>query len=159
MGFEVTKTIMVVDDSADDTQLLLRTFGQLGISNPVVTFDTARGGLEYLLDTKNPRPAIILLDLRMPGQDGFYVLNKLKSHAELKHLIVIVLTVSSAWEDVRLAYELGANSFLTKPLDLGEFRAMVSAFHNYWVVQNQPLPAAPLTPPAAQSGLSAAPGT
>ena len=150
MGLEVTKTIMVVDDSPNDTQLLLRTFGQLGIANPVVTFDTARAALEHLLDATKPRPTIILLDLRMPGQDGFYVLNKLKSHAELRHLIVIVLTTSSAWEDVRLAYELGANSFLTKPLDLGEFRAMVAAFHNYWVVQNQPLPPTPPPPSRAQ---------
>src|SRR5687767_12652544 len=136
MGLEVTKTIMVVDDSPNDTQLLLRTFGQLGISNPVVNFDTARAALAYLLDPKNPRPAIILLDLKMPGEDGFYVLSKVKSHPELKHLIVIVLTMSSDWGDVRLAYELGANSFLTKPLDLAEFRGMVSAFHSYWVVQN-----------------------
>jgi CheY-like chemotaxis protein len=155
MGLEVTKTIMVVDDSPNDTQLLLRTFGQLGITNPVVTFETARDALAYLLDPTKPRPALILLDLKMPGQDGFYVLNKLKSHADLKNLIVIVLTTSSAWEDVRLAYELGANSFLTKPLDLGEFRAMVSAFHSYWVVQNQPLPPAP----SGQSDVSAAPGS
>lgn len=131
---------MAVDDSPSDMQLLLRTFAQVGIGNPVITFDNADKALNYLLDPDNPRPALVLLDLKMPGKDGFYMLTKLKSHAELRNLIVIVLTTSSDLRDIQLAYELGANSFLTKPLDLNEFRTMVSAFHSYWMVQNQPAP-------------------
>ena len=82
----------------------------------------------------------MLLDLRMPGRDGFHVLQKVKTDSRLKQIVVIVLTTSSDFYDIRVAYELGANSFLTKPLDLGDFRAMVAAFHSYWVLRNQPLP-------------------
>ena len=151
MDSGVTKTIMVVDDSPDDTQLLLRTFGQLGIANPVATFDNADAALAHLHDPAKPKPALILLDLKMPRRDGFSVLAKIKSHNELRNLVVIVLTTSSALRDIQIAYELGANSFLTKPFHLEEFRAMVSAFHNYWIVQNQSLPG-PSLPGASTRG-------
>jgi CheY-like chemotaxis protein len=145
MGLGVTKTIMVVDDSRDDTQLLLRTFAQLGIANPVITFGNADDALAYLQDPNKTRPALLLLDLKMPGTSGFSMLAKIKTNYELRHLVVIVLTTSTDMQDIKLAYEFGANSFLTKPFDLGEFRDMVSAFHHYWIVQKQPLPALPAT--------------
>jgi CheY-like chemotaxis protein len=143
MGLGVTKTIMVVDDSLDDTKLLLRTFAQLGIANPVITFDNADDALAHLQDPQKTRPALVLLDLKMPGTSGFSMLAKIKTNYELRQVIVIVLTTSTDIQDIKLAYEFGANSFLTKPLDLGEFRDMVSAFHHYWIVPNQPLPALP----------------
>jgi CheY-like chemotaxis protein len=140
MGLGVTKTIMVVDDSPDDTQLLLRTFAQLGIVNPVVTFDNADDAMAHLLDPEKTKPSLILLDLKMPRTDGLSMLAKIKAHNELRRLVVIVLTTSADIRDITMAYDLGANSFLTKPLNLDEFRTMVSAFHSYWLVQNQPLP-------------------
>ena len=143
MGSGVTKTIMLVDDSPNDTQLLLRTFAQVGILNPVVTFDNADDAMARLLDPGQTTPTLILLDLKMPRTSGLSMLGKIKSHNALRQLIVIVLTTSSDLQDVRMAYELGANSFLTKPLNLDEFRTMISAFHNYWIVQNQPLPTLP----------------
>lgn len=129
-------TILIVDDSADDMQLLLRTFHQLGIQNPVHTCSNGDDALHYL-DTHD-LPALLLLDLKMPGTDGFKVLSKVKSSPALRDLIVIVLTTSSDQHDIQLSYELGANSFLTKPFDLAEFRETVSAFHQYWVVRNRP---------------------
>jgi CheY-like chemotaxis protein len=133
-------TILVVDDSRDDVDLLLRMFRQIGVGNPV---DVCYGGaeaLDYLRQHKNNLPAVMLLDLKMPGHDGFWVLNKVKSNPLLRDIVVIVLTTSSDIGDIKLAYELGSNSFLTKPVDLGEFRAMVGAFHKYWVISNQPPP-------------------
>ena len=131
-------TILIVDDSPNDVELLLRTFKQVGVQNPIHVCTGGAESLKYLFDTGNEPPAMVLLDLKMPGVDGFHVLNKVKSHPVLKDAVVIVLTTSSDLMDIALAYELGANSFLTKPLDLTEFREMVSAFHNYWVIQNQP---------------------
>ena len=130
----------MVDDSRDDVDLLLRTFQQLGITNPVRACDSADKALDYL--EKHELPALMILDLKMPDKDGFFVLNRVKSHPQWKNMIVIVLTTSSDTGDIRLAYELGTNSFLTKPFNLDEFRQMVSAFHEYWVMQNQPIPRA-----------------
>jgi two-component system, response regulator len=133
-------TILVVDDSPNDVELLLRTFQQVGVQNPVHVCTGGAEAVEYLFNAGNEPPALVLLDLKMPGVDGFHVLSKLKSHPVLRDVVVIVLSTSSAIADISLSYELGANSFLTKPFNLAEFREMVSAFHKYWIVQNQPRP-------------------
>ncbi len=131
-------TILIVDDSRDDVDLLLRTFQKVGIANPVHACESAESALAYL--ETHELPAIVLLDLKMPIRDGFYVLHQVKTRPEWKDLIVIVLTTSADLGDIRMSYELGANSFLTKPFDLSEFRLMVNAFHQYWVLQNKPAP-------------------
>ncbi len=133
-------TILVVDDSPDDVTLLLRTFRQLGVRNRIEVCDGGQAALDYLWRDVNSPPAIVLLDLKMPAVDGFQVLRKVKNHPILRDVVVIVLTTSSDRMDIQLAYELGANSFLTKPLDLAEFHEMVNAFHNYWVIHSQPAP-------------------
>ena len=133
-------TIVIVDDSPDDVALLQRTFRQVGITNPVKVCDGGRVALDYLLDSADEPPSLILLDLKMPGVDGFHVLSKVKNHPTLRDVVVIVLTTSLDQMDIQLAYELGANSFLTKPFDLAEFREMVNAFYKYWIIQNQPPP-------------------
>jgi two-component system response regulator len=132
-------TILVVDDSPDDVALLLRTFRQLGIRNRIQVCEGGQAALDYLFQNPNSKPSLILLDLKMPGVDGFHVLRKVKNHPILRDIVVIVLTTSSDRMDIQLGYELGANSFLTKPLDLDEFREMVSAFHKYWLIHSQPL--------------------
>ena len=133
-------TILVVDDSPDDVTLLLRTFRQLGVRNRIEVCDGGRAALDYLWRDVNSPPSIVLLDLKMPAVDGFQVLRKVKNHPILRDVVVIVLTTSSDRMDIQLAYELGANSFLTKPLDLTEFHEMVNAFHKYWVIHSQPAP-------------------
>jgi CheY-like chemotaxis protein len=133
-----TGTILVVDDRRDDVDLLLRTFKQIGVANRIKVCESGEDALEYL--STHPLPALMLLDLKMPGKDGFDVLHEIKRDPELKDLIVIVLTTSSDLHDIKRAYALGANSFLTKPFDLDEFREMVRAFHGYWVLQNNPTP-------------------
>ena len=134
-----TGTILVVDDNQDDVTLLLRTFSQVGVRNQVKACISADEAIAFLQHQE--LPALMLLDLKMPLKDGFYVLNQVRAHPEWKKMIVIVLTTSADTGDIRLAYELGANSFLTKPFDLNEFRHMVKAFHQYWIIQNQPAPA------------------
>jgi two-component system, response regulator len=154
MGTQVLKNIILVDDSADDVQLFLRTCQQLDIQNPILTFDGAEAALAYLSNAENPLRGIIVLDLKMPGRDGFYVLTQLKAHPLLNQLVVVVLTTSSQLEDIVRAYALGANSFLTKPFDLQEFRQMVSAFHDHWIVRAR----IPVNPPeSAQQTASTRP--
>ena len=135
-----TGTILVVDDSAEAVELLLRAFRKCSVANPIQVCASGREALDYVAEHRHALPAVMLLDLKMPGVDGFSVLNKLKTDPGLRDMIVIVLTTSSDLMDIQLAYELGANSFLTKPVELGEFQEMISAFHQYWVVNNQAVP-------------------
>ena|SRR5687767_7874056 len=133
-----TGTILVVDDQQDDVDLLLRTFKKLGVANPINVCKSADEAIDYL--GTHELPSVMLLDLKMPEKDGFFVLRKVKTDPALRDLVVIVLTTSSNIGEIQLAYELGANSFLTKPLHLDEFKEMISAFHKYWIVHAQPVP-------------------
>lgn len=133
-----TGAILVVDDSPNDIELILRCFRQLNIANPIQTVGGADEAINYL-ETQE-LPAVMLLDLKMPGRDGYYVLRRVKNDPRWRDLVVIVLTTSSNVGEIQLAYELHANSFLTKPLDLAEFKQMIEVFHQYWLVHAQPPP-------------------
>jgi|SRR5579862_968218 len=132
--------ILVVEDSEDHIFLLQVAFKKAGITNPV---QEARGGEEaiaYLAGTgpfsdwsKHPLPAIVLLDLKMPGTDGFGVLRWIREQPGLKQLRVVMLTSSDLDQEVVLAHELGAKSFLTKPVDLDRLVEMMKAFKSYWL--------------------------
>ena len=136
MPCEPQSAILVVDDSPNDVALLQRAFERVGVRNPVAVCKGGAEAIQYLLS--HELPCLMLLDLRMPATNGFDVLKRVKSDPRLKELIVIVLTTSGEVEDIRRSYELGANSFLTKPVNLDEFQDMVSAFHKYWVMTNRP---------------------
>jgi CheY-like chemotaxis protein len=123
----------MVDDSRDGVALLLRAFKQAGVANPVEICNNADEAIAYL--QTHQLPALMLLDLHMPEKDGFYVLSRLKTEPAFRELKIIVLTASSNLADINRAYDMGANSFLTKPLDFDEFREMVSAFKEYWLVR------------------------
>ena len=131
-------TILVVDDSPNDLELISRCFKQLKIANRIQLCSSGDDAISYL-QTKE-LPSVVLLDLKMPGRNGFYVLRRIKTEPEWRDIVVIVLTTSYNVGDIQLAYELGANSFLTKPLDLTEFKEMIAAFNKYWIVHAQSPP-------------------
>ena len=144
------KTVLVVDDSANDVDLLKWAFKGVGVRNPIQVVYSADDAICYLAgegrfkDRKTyPFPVLVLLDLKMPGTDGFEVLRWVRARESMKHLIIIVLTNSELIEDIRRAYLLGANSFLTKPLPVDELNEMVRSFHNYWIVRNRTVPDSP----------------
>ena len=152
-------TILLVEDAANDVDLLLRTFQQLGVQNPVEVCRSASEAIDYL-SSDRAHPTLVLLDLKMPGTDGFAVLHWIKSNPQLKELIVIVLTTSDNIHDIRRAYTMGANSFLTKPVNLHDFKNMISAFHQYWILSNQPLPGSDARrPPVPQAPSVSSPRT
>jgi two-component system response regulator len=136
MSCEPQSAILVVDDSPNDVALLERAFARVGVQNPLAVCKGGAEAIQYLLS--HELPCVMLLDLRMPATNGFDVLKRVKTDPRLKELIVIVLTTSGEVQDIRRSYELGANSFLTKPVNLDEFQDMVSAFHKYWVMTNRP---------------------
>lgn len=131
--------ILVVEDSMADFQTMERMFRKAGINNPVCHCETGHKAMEFLQGVSGgdesgfyPRPGIILLDLNLPGIDGREVLRNIKSDANLKSIPVIIFTTSDAPNDISECYENGANSYITKPVDLEKFREVVELIRSYW---------------------------
>jgi len=132
--------ILIVEDSEDHIFLLQLAFKKAQISNPIQEARSGEEAIAYLAGTgtfsdwsRYPLPAIVLLDLKMPGIDGFGVLRWIREQPGLKNLRVVMLTSSDLDQEVGLAHELGAKSFLTKPVDLDRLVEMTRAFKTYWL--------------------------
>lgn len=138
------KLVLLVDDSETDATLLRREFNRAGLTNPVTWLKAGREALAYLGGedkysdrSKYPLPSILLLDLKMPGIDGFEVLKWISARPELKRLLVVVLSGLEDSKSVNLAYELGANSYLTKPVNPYDLANMVNFFKGYWMIADK----------------------
>lgn len=131
--------ILLVEDNPVDVDLTLRAFASRKFSN---TVHVARDGEEALAwlprwEAGEPVPAVILLDLKMPRVSGLEVLQALKSHPQFRAIPVVVLTSSREDADVRTAYELGANSYIVKPVNFDKFMEVTAQIEIYWCVLNQ----------------------
>jgi CheY-like chemotaxis protein len=133
--------ILVVEDSDDHVLLLRHAFQKAGIKNPIQVVSTGEEAIEYLDGTGRYSnwdifrlPAVVLLDLKLPGIDGFGVLRWVRQQAGLKGLIVIMLTSSDLMQETNHAYELGVNAFLVKPVDLGKLIEMMRAFRDFCLI-------------------------
>jgi CheY-like chemotaxis protein len=164
---ETPQTILLAEDNPDDIILIRRAFNQAGFANPL---QIVRNGAEAILYLKGqgqyanrelfPIPAIILLDLKMPIMSGFEVLSWLRQRAEWKCLPVVVLTTSFYGPDIEKAYDLGANSFITKSVDLEEFTGTVRQLCKFWLHDTKlptpgPFVAAPAESQTADSSIPA----
>jgi len=131
---------LLLEDSEDDAILVQRAFQKGNILNRLITLRNAEEGMAYLLgsgaynDREHfPVPALILLDLKLPGIDGFDFLRWLRQQPRLEKLRVVVLSSSDRVRDINLAYKLGANSYLIKPLDFERFVEISLALNGYWL--------------------------
>jgi CheY-like chemotaxis protein len=153
--------ILLAEDDPNDTLLIKRAFQKaaLGdvlknVSDGEQAIDYLRGAKQYSDRARFPLPFLLLLDLKMPATDGFEVLQWVRAQPELKRLLVVVLTSSNLQADVDRAYELGANSYLVKPVEFNEMVNMIQRFEAYWTELNRfPTPAATLKPPLAETTL------
>src|SRR5262245_19327849 len=133
-GLAEHSVILLVEDREDDVILVKRAFDKAKVINPVVVVRSGEEALLYLRGEGNysnraeyPLPELILLDLKMPGLDGFDVLRWIRARPELRALRVVVLTSSEDVYDVNKAYGLGANSFLVKPSSFDNYVEMLRA--------------------------------
>jgi len=132
--------ILLVEDRDDDVYLVRRALAKAGVSNPFFVVENGEEALAYLEGLgkyrnrdEYPLPDIMLLDLRMPRMDGYEVLRAVRSKPEFKSLRIIVLTTSEDLQDVNQAYDLGANSFLVKPLEFENYAAMMRTLTSFWL--------------------------
>ena len=133
-------TILMADDDADDRMLVKDAFAESRLNNDLhfvedgeqlVDYLFRRGKFEHLKGT--PYPGLILLDLNMPKKDGREALAEIKAHPDLKRIPIVILTTSRAEEDILRTYDLGANSFITKPVTFENLVHVVQVLGNYWV--------------------------
>lgn len=144
IDIRATEPVLLVEDDANDVLLLRRAFVRAQIPNPLQVVTSAEQALEYLSGEgeygnrlKYPLPTLVLLDLKLSGKHGFEVLRWVRMHPRLKVLRVIVLTSSGQPGDVRLAHDLGANSYLIKPVDFEQLVKMSVALGSYWLKLNE----------------------
>lgn len=135
-----TPTILYVDDDDNDVVLLKHAFRAAGLNfNLQVVNDPENAGAylsgnDRYADRKCfPMPSLVLLDLKMPRMHGLEVLTWIRKQPLLKRLVVIVLTASNHAAEINRAYELGANSYLVKPVELAELIEMAKGIANYWM--------------------------
>ncbi len=135
--------ILHVEDNKDHADLLVRTLGRHRLSNSLHLVDDGEAALDYLFHRgrfksreENPRPDIILLDLRLPKVDGLEVLRIVKTTDRLLSIPVVVLTSSDAEADLAEAYDHHANSYLVKPVGFDKFAEMMDNLGFYWLDWN-----------------------
>ena len=146
------KVILLVEDNADDEALTLRALKRNNIMNDVVVARDGAEALEYLFAEgqyadrdKNIMPEVVLLDLNLPKINGLEVLKRIRSDKRTKLLPVVVLTSSKEERDLVASYDLGANSYIRKPVDFVEFGQAVQQLGLYWLILNQSSPKIPVS--------------
>ena len=138
------KVILLVEDNPDDEALTLRGFRKNNIGNEVVVARDGVEALDYLFGTgahagrdMTIMPAVTLLDLKLPKIDGLEVLNRVRADNRTKLLPVVILTSSKEEQDLINGYRLGANSYIRKLVDFGQFLEAVRQLGLYWLVLNE----------------------
>ncbi len=135
--------ILLVEDNPDDVLFTLRAFAKNHIQNEIVVANDGEEALEKLFprDGGAPlRPALILLDLKLPKVDGLEVLRRIRAHDDTAALPVVVLTTSNEERDIVESYRLGANSFVRKPVVFSEFLNAANLLGMYWLLVNELAP-------------------
>jgi CheY-like chemotaxis protein len=142
-----SRIILLVEDNPDDVVLTLRAFEQSKIANDIIVVKDGLEALDYLFATGIYRerdsrvmPEVVLLDLNLPKVGGLDVLRRMRADVRTRRLPVVVLTSSKEEQDVVRSYDLGANSFVRKPVDFVEFLDASRQLGLYWLVLNEPPP-------------------
>jgi CheY-like chemotaxis protein len=141
------KIILLVEDNPSDVGLTQRALEKSHIVNELVVAEDGQGALDYLFSSDpltgqkmNELPALILLDLKLPKLDGLQVLRQIRTDERTSRLPVVILTTSSEEDDIAQSYDLGANSYIRKPVDFKQFVEAVQHLGLYWLVINEPAP-------------------
>ena len=129
--------ILLIEDNPGDVRLILEGFSEGNIAHNIHTVKDGEMAINFLEKgmgyEDSVDPDLILLDLKIPRKNGFEVLEFIKSRSELKDIPVIVLTSSEAEDDILKSYELNANCYVTKPLDVDRYVVMVKAIEEFWI--------------------------
>ncbi len=141
------KKIILVEDNPKDVELTRRALQKSNISNEIKVLEDGVAALEYFFGKDNKSgcsddelPVVVLLDLKLPRVDGLEVLRRMRAVDKTKRVPVVILTSSNEEKDIISSYELGANSFVRKPVKFSEFADAIRQLELYWLILNQPPP-------------------
>ena len=139
-------TILLAEDDLNEVFLMQRAFQKANLTNPLQVANDGQEAIDYLSReaaatdrTEHPLPSLILLDLKMPRKNGFEVLEWLRQQPGLRRTIVVVMSSSNQISDINRAYDLGANSYLVKPVDFKTLLDLVKSLVSYWLAANRKL--------------------
>ena len=138
------KLILLIEDNPDDEELTLDALRTGGVKNEIVVARDGAEALDFLFPAQSSTaysstrlPELILLDLKLPKVSGLEVLRRIRSRSTTRHIPTVVLTSSSEEEDINRSYEVGANSYVRKPVEFDEFVQAVQSLGAYWVLFNE----------------------
>jgi CheY-like chemotaxis protein len=131
------KTILLVEDNADDEQLTLRAMRQSEVPNIIRVARDGAEALELLFGSNSRLPDLVLMDLKLPKVGGLEVLQRIRQEPSTANLPIVILTSSDEERDILACYERGANSFVRKPVDFARFMDAAKQLGLYWLVLNQ----------------------
>jgi len=138
------KIILLVEDNPSDVELTRRALHNSHIANQLIVAEDGQEALDYLFGgdplantNRNELPALILLDLKLPKVDGLHVLRQIRANERTSHLPVVILTTSNEEQDITQSYDLGANSYIRKPVDFKQFVDAIQYLGLYWLVMNE----------------------
>jgi CheY-like chemotaxis protein len=140
------RPILLAEDNPNDVELTLTALHSLNLINEIVVVHDGAKAMDFLhhrnefATRPNIRPAVVLLDLKMPKVDGLEALRQIRDDAALKTLPVVILTSSREEADLVRGYQLGANAYVVKPVDFDEFISAVSQLGVFWALVNEPPP-------------------
>ena len=144
-----SRTILMVEDNPSDIKLTRRALEQSHITNRLNVAEDGAEALDYLFGTGayagrdvSDLPSLVLLDLKLPKLDGLEVLRRIRADARTRRLPVVILTSSQEEQDIIASYDLGANSYIRKPVDFNQFAEAIRHLGLYWLVLNEPPPVA-----------------
>lgn len=142
-----SQTILLVEDNPDDVELTMLAFRRSRMANEILVAWNGEEALDYLLargqhEGRDPKdtPALVLLDLKLPGMGGLDVLRRIRENPDTKRVPVVILTTSDDEADIVTGYNLGVNSYIRKPVDFSSFVGVVDQMGLYWLVVNTPPP-------------------
>jgi two-component system response regulator len=137
--------IVIVEDDPNDSELITRALRKRNLANKIVLLKDGAEALDFLFgqgsfaQMDDAKPRVILLDLKLPKVNGIEVLRRIKSEERTKKIPVVILTSSREDRDLKDAYDLGVNSYVTKPIKFDEFAKVVSDLGMYWLLLNRSL--------------------
>lgn len=147
MKSETERKVLLVEDEPRDVELTLRAFKKNYIANEIVVVNDGVAAMEYLQGTgahagRDPKdmPAVVLLDLKLPKLDGLEVLRRVRADPVIHRVPIVLLTSSSEEQDKIKGYDLGANSYIRKPVNFADFQEAVRQLGVYWLVLNETPP-------------------
>jgi two-component system, response regulator len=141
------KKILLVEDNPRDVELTRRALQKSNVTNGLIVVEDGVEALKYFFSEDGKSgcaiedlPVVVLLDLKLPRVDGLEVLRRLRADEKTKLVPVVVLTSSNEEKDIIASYDLGANSFVRKPVKFSEFAEAIRQLGLYWLILNQPAP-------------------